>query len=233
MLILVVNLFGQTLGELTVTVTTSNAGGVFAPKNIVAVWIEDESENFVKTLYAYTGTYKTHLNIWEASSGFNTTDAITGATYTGHTSRNYVWNGKNAAGIVMADGNYRLRIELTDKNATGNYATYSFVKGIENQSINPANQPSFSNVSINWIPETSNSTSKSNTETLLITPNPTTGIINIKGKNIKNVEVLNITGQTVYKGKMTTIDISDKPQGLYIVKVTDDNGSYTRKILKQ
>ena len=210
----IISLLAQTSGELSLSVTTGNAGGGFAPKNIVAVWIEDESESFVKTLYAYTGSYKTHLNIWETSSGFNTTDAITGATYTGHTTRTYVWDGKNTAGELMSDGNYRLRIELTDKNATGNYSTYSFVKGIESQSLNPSNQPSFSNVSINWIPEISDIATKRNGEALLITPNPSSGVIFIKGK-------------------MTTIDISNKPQGLYIVKVADDNGSYTRKILKQ
>lgn len=227
------DLCSQTNGSLNFTVTTSSAGGVFSPKNIVAVWIEDESENFVKTLYAYIGTYKTHLNIWEASSGFNTTDAITGATYTGHTTRNYVWDGKNTAGDLTPDGNYRLRVELTDKNATGNYSTYIFTKGAVSQTINPADQPSFSNVSVSWVPETSDVSSDKYNESVLVMPNPTSGIIYVRGKNIKSVEVINITGQTIYKGRQSTIDLSDKPQGLYVVKFTDENGSYTRKVFKQ
>ncbi|MBK8491329.1 MAG: hypothetical protein IPL49_10675 [Saprospirales bacterium] len=44
-------LFSQTSGELSVTVTTSATPGNFAPKNIVAIWIEDEAGNFVKTLW--------------------------------------------------------------------------------------------------------------------------------------------------------------------------------------
>ncbi|HOZ29477.1 MAG TPA: DUF2271 domain-containing protein [Bacteroidales bacterium] len=226
-------LSSQTSGELTFTVTTSGAGGGYAPNNIVAVWIEDESDNFIRTIYAYNGVYKTHLNIWEASSGFNTTDANTGATYSGHTTRSYVWDGKNSAGILMPDSNYKLRIELTDKNATGNYNSYTFTKGIEDQTINPADQPSFSNITISWIPETSNLSSTKNSESVLVTPNPTSGIINVKGKNIKSVEVINITGQSVLRTKTSTVDISSQPDGLYIIKFSDDNGNYTRKIIKQ
>jgi len=58
----------QILGTLTVSTTTSNAGGNYAPRNIVAVWIEDEQGNWVKTLLAYAATRKTHLNTWEAST---------------------------------------------------------------------------------------------------------------------------------------------------------------------
>lgn len=229
----IVNLFAQTSGTLTFTVTTSNAGGGYAPRNIVAVWIENNSGAFVKTLYAYTGQYKTHLNTWQASSNFNTTDASTGATYSSHTTRNYTWDGQNTSGATVVDGTYKLRIELTDKNGTGNYTTYNFNKSSEVQTLSPANVSSFSNVTINWTPDFSDVASEINKDVFNVYPNPTSGLININGKNIKSVEVLNIMGQLIIKGKMTAVDISSQPNGLYFVKVTDENGSYTRKILKQ
>lgn len=233
LILLFTTVFSQAVGQLTFSVQTSNAGGGYAPKNIVAVWIETNSGTFVKTLYAYTGQWKTHLNTWQASSNYNTTDAITGATYSSHTTRNYTWDGQNTSGAAVADGTYKLRIELTDKNGTGNYTTYSFVKSTAPQTITPANVSSFSNVTIIWTPDLSDIAPESSEELFDVFPNPTSGVININGKNIKSVEILNITGQLIVKGKMTSADISAQPNGLYFIKVTDENGSYTRKIMKQ
>ena len=81
--------FAQTEGTLTVSLTTSSAGGNYSPRNIVAIWIEDDNGNFVKTLMAYANVRKTHLNTWEASTSaagsiYNVVDAITGVTKTSH-----------------------------------------------------------------------------------------------------------------------------------------------------
>jgi hypothetical protein len=117
----------QTDGVLNVTATTSSAGGNYAPKNIVAIWIEDDQGNFVKTLLAYAQNRKTHLNTWEASttaagSPFNTVDAITGATKTSHGTRTCSWNATDINGAIMPDGTYKVWFELTDKNSTGNFS---------------------------------------------------------------------------------------------------------------
>ena len=124
----------QTEGTLNVSAATSAAGGNYAPKNIVAIWVEDNQGNFVKTLLAYAQARRTHLNTWEASttaagSPFNAVDAITGATKTSHATRTCTWNGTDVNGALVADGTYRLRMELTDKNATGNFSTFTFIKG--------------------------------------------------------------------------------------------------------
>ncbi len=88
----------QTNGTLAVSVTTSSAGGNYAPRNIVAIWIEDSSGKFVKTLLAYANSRKNHLETWKTStttagSAYNTTDAISGATQTSHATRTCSWNG--------------------------------------------------------------------------------------------------------------------------------------------
>ncbi len=145
----------QTSGTLTVTATTSIAGGNYAPKNIIAVWIEDDAGNFVKTLLAYAQTRITHLNTWQAStnaagSEFNVVDAITGATRSSHSTRTSYWNGTDVDGIIVPDGTYYVWMELTDKNSTGNYSSFQFEKSETSFLITPTNVPSFASIEISW-----------------------------------------------------------------------------------
>ncbi len=93
-----ITLYSQTSGELTVAVTTSKAGGNYAPRNIVAIWIENSAGIFIKSLLVYGDKRKTHLNNWQAStsaagSEYNRVDAITGATKSSHGTRNCTWDG--------------------------------------------------------------------------------------------------------------------------------------------
>ena len=39
-----IGVYSQTERELSVTVTTSTAGGNYSPRNIIAIWIEDDAE---------------------------------------------------------------------------------------------------------------------------------------------------------------------------------------------
>jgi len=66
-----------------------------------------------------------------------------------------------------------------------------------------------------------------------IYPNPTTGIITIDIKNLEIIDVINSEGKLVYRGKETEIDLSSQPNGIYIVKVTTDKETITRKLIKQ
>ncbi len=68
---------------------------------------------------------------------------------------------------------------------------------------------------------------------LFIFPNPTTGRITIKAENINKIELSDIQGKQVYTGKNTTIDLSQQPQGIYIIKVTTNKQTITKKIIKQ
>lgn len=214
----------QTSGTLTVTATTSSAGGNFAPKNIVAIWIEDDQGNFVKTLLAYAQNRKTHLNTWEASttaagSPFNTVDAITGATKTSHATRTCTWNGTDVNGTLVPDGVYKVRMELTDKNSTGNYSTFTITKDTNPENQTPANVPSFSSISINWIPLLTGIEDNFNSKNYKIYPNPTTGILNISGDNIGEVQIRNAAGYLIYDGVSPAVDLGNQPDGIYLVKI--------------
>ncbi|WNH10729.1 T9SS type A sorting domain-containing protein [Thalassobellus suaedae] len=70
-------------------------------------------------------------------------------------------------------------------------------------------------------------------ENVSIYPNPSTGIFHITGvKNIKNVNIFDITGKNIYSKKNTySVNISDKSKGFYFLKVETEKGSITKKII--
>ena len=69
-------------------------------------------------------------------------------------------------------------------------------------------------------------------------PNPTTGLVTINGKDLKQAEVLNTLGQHVAtitgEGETLHIDIANLPAGVYFVNVTDKDGrKCVRKVVKE
>ena len=69
-------------------------------------------------------------------------------------------------------------------------------------------------------------------------PNPTTGLVTITGKNLKQAEVLNALGQRVAtiagEGNTFSIDIAKLPAGVYFVTVSDTEGrKCVRKVVKE
>lgn len=75
-------------------------------------------------------------------------------------------------------------------------------------------------------------------------PNPSTGLISLStensqtGKNIK-VEVFDIHGNQVYTGagddhvSLGTIDLSGQPKGMYFIRVNDEKGIRSKKLILQ
>lgn len=231
----------QTEGELSVTVTTSSAGGNFAPKNIVAIWIESESGEFIKTLLAYGEKRKTYLNNWEkatldAGSAYNRVDAVTDATRSSHGTRNCSWDGTNYARTLSADGQYKLCMELTDKNSTGNYSTFDFNKTTESLTLKPANAPSFSNISIDWKPTKTTSIIEASADINYgVFPSPTTGNIEINGDNIQSIEITNQNGKLIAKvtGTRSSMNLSGQPNGIYFIHLITPEKTIVKKIIKQ
>lgn len=229
----------QTNGTLAVSVTTSAAGGNYAPRNVLAIWVEDSSGKFVKTLLAYAANRKTHLNGWETSttaagSAFNVTDAITGATQSSHGTRTCSWNGKDYKGNLVPDGNYSLRMELTDKNSTGNTSPFAFVKGPNNQTLSPANVPSFSSVSIKWTSGvTGISPEIAESSTVAVFPNPGKGKFIVAGIGIQQITVSNLSGKTILTSESPEVDLCRQPKGIYIFTIKTGDQTFTEKIIKE
>lgn len=70
-----------------------------------------------------------------------------------------------------------------------------------------------------------------------IFPNPTTGIVTVKGVDINKIEVLNSEGKvlavTAVNDDKPVIDLSDRSSGMYFVKVHTDKNVVSEKILLQ
>ncbi len=119
--------------NVVVTTTTTSHNGSFAPRNVVATWVEDATGTFVKTISRWANTRKSHLIAWIGKAGPNDADAISGATRQDHSVPVVAtWDLKNAAGNEVPDGTYTIRIELADSDSSAagqnDQGTYTFVK---------------------------------------------------------------------------------------------------------
>jgi hypothetical protein len=74
-------------------------------------------------------------------------------------------------------------------------------------------------------------------ESVSVYPNPTTDNVNIVAMGLNHVTVMNALGQVVYdsnaNGNMTTLDMSPYQAGVYMVRVTTENGESVKLVSKQ
>jgi len=110
-----------------------------------------------------------------------------------------------------------------------NNETYS--KGISNNSLYYQSDKEFE-----VIDENSIATLNQN-RGLLIFPNPTNGLINIElntNKSYFEIEVFSLLGELVYVNKVNssklTVNLSEHPKGMYLIKIKQDNNYYYEKI---
>lgn len=137
---------------LIVSAVTTTAGGNYAPRNVVAIWVENNSGTFIKSLTIYAAERTGYLTKWQTASNGSTTDARTGATQSNFGTVYGTWNGTDTKGAIVADGTYKVCMELTDKNSTGNFSSFTFIKGATTSIQTPANTSSFSSVTVKWMP---------------------------------------------------------------------------------
>jgi len=140
--------------SLTVAFDTTPNGGTFAPKNVVAVWIENSGGQFVKTIGRWANVRKVDLVAWTAASGSDL-DAVSGATRLDHSQRlTVMWDLKDRAGAVVPDGTYTIRMELADGNvsqpAQNHQGTFTFVKAATGSTQNALANGGFQNVDITF-----------------------------------------------------------------------------------
>lgn len=230
----------QTSGTLTVTATTSKTSSPkYSPKNIVAIWIEDSNGNFVKTLLAYAGERKQYLKTWKskttlAGSAYNVVDAITGATQSLHAARTASWNGKNKSSILVDDGTYKLKMEVTDNDGTAqNLAEFSFVKGTSEQVLTPAATNGFSSITIKWSPlNTAVDEADANT-TYRIFPTLATSTISVSGSEVESLEIFDMQGKLMLHSSEKVISVINLPGGVYLANINTIYGNYKQKFVKK
>ncbi|MEZ4909017.1 MAG: DUF2271 domain-containing protein [Saprospiraceae bacterium] len=232
------SVYSQTSGTLTITTTTEDAGGNFKPKNIMAIWIGDNDNNFTKTLMAYADKRIQYLYTWKditsaAGSQYNRVDAITGATRSSHGERICTWNGTDVDGTLVPDGTYTINMELTDKHEQGNYSTFTFEKGPNEQTLTPSDVPSFTNITIHWQPEVSKTIDNFDYNSISVFPNPTKSNIYISTKNdIVSIRLFSMNGKLLKETKTNNINLTDLNSGIYLLKITTNEGEFVKKVIK-
>ena len=228
------------------TATTYNGNA----QHDLAIWIEQgtgTAGTFIVTKFRYVGSgTKDHLPTWAAKAGgtasnatataCNVLTATTGATLSSwQTNKTVTWDGKNSAGTLVADGNYQFVIQSTWDHGGTATRYFPFTKGPN------AITPTFvADTNFTGITAVLANPEFSIKPEVTIYPNPTNGIFNMDFKNdVNNIRVVDILGKVVYSEKIASetadttkrIDLSNLNNGLYIVSVTNDNGTSNYKII--
>ncbi|MFO0578824.1 MAG: DUF2271 domain-containing protein [Polyangia bacterium] len=143
--------------SLSVTVTTTSAGGRYSPRNIGAIWVSDASDRFIKTLAVWADKRARYLKRWNdataaAGTPASRVDAISSATKSSHGVRTGTWSCTNTAAMPVPDGDYKVCFELTDYDGQGPYSCVGFTKGPAPFTLTPPDAPSFTARRLELVP---------------------------------------------------------------------------------
>jgi hypothetical protein len=122
-----------TPGRLTLTFKTQRLTRINGPSNIGAVWIEDASGNFIRTIELWAGRFGRSLYHWQDHAcvdGGPGVDAISEATLPEDATHKLEWDTRDLHGLNVPDGTYHVFIEVAETELNfGPTAMYSFEKG--------------------------------------------------------------------------------------------------------
>ena len=251
-------LMAQTNGSMTFTFTQVAKSPCYqGTKNVIAVWIQDNTGKFIKTKMRNAGNSTSdHLPTWAVNSGgsanncmsslCNVTDATTGATLTGFGAHTITWDGKGvngtANGTTVADGVYKITIQETWNHGSTSTTTrsYSFTKGPSADNKTPADDADFKTMSINWVPNGTGINSVEIAPVIDVFPNPSCGKVTVDYSKATAIKVYNILGEMVFEtipsemeDGSETLDLSHLNNGLYNVMVMNGNLSSSYKLVLQ
>lgn len=245
------SLYAQTSGSLTFTFTTIAHTGYSGTKNVLAVWIQNSSGQFIKTKLRYAGNgTNDHLPTWAVNSGgsannclaasCNISSATTGSTLSGATTKTITWDGTNTSGTVVPDGTYKVAIQETWNHGTSGTTTryITFVKGPSADVQSPTADANFTGMSLAWNPSAAGIEETTSNTGVKVYPNPsTTGVFTIEFDNADKVRVLNVLGVEVLEEKIASgenkksIDLSRFSNGVYFISLTDGNKTTEHRVV--
>lgn len=229
----------QTSGTLNFTINPVSHTGSYGAKHVVAVWIENASGTFIKTKLKYSSSKNyDHLGTWTSKSSQNTVDATSGATLTSYNPLSFSWDGTNVSNTNVADGEYKIWIELAwDKSLTSGktVTSYSFTKGANVSHLTPANTNLFTDVAIDWVPLSTGIKNINLSKEIRVFPNPTKGLVYIEMKSIEadcSIQVVNMAGAILFEDHVLkgasankSFDLSNYSDGVYLVNILFPNHS--------
>jgi hypothetical protein len=132
-------------------VTTLAQGGRYQPANIGAIWVEDASGKYIKTLEVWATIRAIYLSQWLSVNQWgDETDAVSSATLRMHKAHHATWNLKDSNGAVAPDGDYEIFIEVTDQDFPGDSTSIKFTKGPKAQTVMPPDAASFHGLKLTY-----------------------------------------------------------------------------------
>lgn len=209
--------------SVSFTVRTVTDNGPYSPKHVLAIWVENTNSVFVKTRKVMANARKQHLVAWMASSNNNVVDAITGSTLTSHTTHTVIWDCKDVNGNIVPDGDYKMRVEFTDRNsnntgvADGPTTTVVFTKGAVSQNITPADETYFKDMSLTFTPDMGVGMPESGlpvTASYKAYPNPFSEFLNMEC-SLPEASVFLLAIYAIDGRLIRTIHQGDLPKGLH------------------
>lgn len=133
---------------LTFDVTTVNQRGRYAPRNVGAIWIETQSNAFVKTLQVWARTRGRYLTRFNSEAGGSRVDAVTSATLGQYGAHHVTWDFTDANGAVVPADDYKLLIEVTDHDGMGQSAEVPFTFSNEPMTLMASDQQYYTGMQI-------------------------------------------------------------------------------------
>jgi flagellar hook assembly protein FlgD len=237
----------QTPGTLTFSVTTTEPAGNYTGVNVVALWIQDTTGNFVKTKIRYAQSRIQYLTKWITASNYNVVDAVTGPTRSNQGTLSFTWNATNAAGAVVNDGYYRVYIQMSDANNAGTWTYVQFKKDTNALDLTPANSGYFTNMSLHWNPTIGIAEDAGKSLQFNCSPNPISGkgviTYNLSKPGDVTIALVDMTGKTVsvlcdenqsggnHSLAWNTDEISKITSGIYFLRINTGDAIATKKII--
>lgn len=242
-------------GSMTFTVQTVTNNATYSPRNVLAIWIKNSQGNFVISRKVMAAARKQHLVKWNASSGNNSVNAITGATLPNHQTHTISWDCRDLAGNLVEDGVYQVWVEFTERNSAGGGAagpsfSISFTKGIDPVSLNIPDESYFKNMTLSYSPQGVGVDYQLGSEYgISLFPNPSSSEVNINFVLIEqsyvNVSVysadtkrvaelvdgLFASGNQHIKWDGLTLPGEKVQPGIYTVRILINNKIYSRKVV--
>ena len=244
----------DTEGTLNYTVRTVTYNGAYAPRNAGAIWVTNANDQFIKTIKVWANAYRYTLVRWLASSGNNTTGAVTSASLNNHILHNVSWNARNWQNQSLPDGEYKINIEFTEHNATtnnpGKFKSLTFTKDGNAFNQTYPNETYFRDLALNWQPVIQNGTLSGQVydHNLSIIPGAVieigassttsgpTGVYSIDlepGDYTVTCSHPNYLSQTVYHIQISSGQTTHQDFELTSVSNSDENSNISRVLLKQ
>ena len=219
-------------GSLQIEFTTFDMGGFSHEKHVLAVWVETESVEFVKTQLVYADVRIECLYTWNGEpANSNSVDAITGATQLEHKTYTVIWDCSDLDGEIISNGNYVAHLEMNNNYSQGPLAELDFTMDGNSFAVYPEDEEFFKTISLVYQSAADRATAAGqNNQFLTIGNNPaedvTSFTLNLKADELVTIEIFDEKFNLIEK----IVDHQQFPQGRNVVNWKIDsaiaNGTY-------